>query len=72
MRMDVLGSCRYTMFSFGACVKRLPPSNTLQKARAASAASGQDEVDELNRQKRLEGTAVTPASFVEWAVRACV
>lgn len=45
----------------------------LQKARAVAAANGEDEEDELNRQKRLEGTAVTPESFVAWRVRrACL
>lgn len=34
-----------------------------------AAANGEDEEDELNRQKRLEGTAVTPESFVAWRVR---
>lgn len=41
----------------------------LQKARAAAIASGQDEEDELNRQKKLEGTAVTTEAFIAWRVR---
>jgi hypothetical protein len=49
-----------------AVTQSLQFPNTIQKARAAAVASGQDEEDEMNRQKRLEGTAVTPESFVQW------
>ena len=44
----------------------------MQKVRAAAIASGQDEEDELNRQKKLEGTAVTTDSFIAWRVRTYV
>lgn len=47
----------------------IAPDAKPQKARAAAIASGQDEEDEMNRQKKLEGTAVTVEAFVAWRVR---